>query len=310
MNLLSRFALAALLLLLPCKALATCNSVYTFQLANGTVADATQVMSNYNQVMGCATSVDNTQIGVLGIFASQLKPTTIGQATFGGTVAYTFANQLQVNSGADGVISELVFGHSITQSQPIAQFWNFPSGTELLDIGPTGTETAQTSTDSSVGEIINGAPDNGQTASLLSIFKKSGGTQLMQFLPGGCLQVAPTINATNTLGCVAPIYDNTGASLGATFHWMFKVFTAVDLTGCNGALGCTVSLGTLSGSAVFTNNQGFCLILSWPPNKNAEAVLQTLSTGTAAQGQLQATNGATMGTFTNSNTVPALCWGT
>src|SRR6185312_1895653 len=74
-----------------------CSIPYVF--SNGQTASATQVNANFSAFATCGNSVDNTQIGTLGIYASQIIPTTIGQAVFGGSVAYKFSNGLTVLGG-------------------------------------------------------------------------------------------------------------------------------------------------------------------------------------------------------------------
>lgn len=59
-------------------------------IANGAIVDATPVMQNFNALVSCANNIDWQNIDATGIFASQIIPTTPGQATFGGSVAYTF----------------------------------------------------------------------------------------------------------------------------------------------------------------------------------------------------------------------------
>lgn len=76
---------------------AACAASYPYTLTNGSTADATQVMADFNDVRTCAKSVDNSQIGVLGIYAAQVIPTTVAQATFGGTTTYTFNNGITVS---------------------------------------------------------------------------------------------------------------------------------------------------------------------------------------------------------------------
>lgn len=80
------------------QAFASCGGVpNTF--SNGTAADANQVNANFSALVSCAQNVDNTQIGTGGIFASQIIPTSIAQATFASAFGYTFNNGLTVNSG-------------------------------------------------------------------------------------------------------------------------------------------------------------------------------------------------------------------
>lgn len=57
---------------------------------NGTVADADLVNQNYNATANVVNALDYQNIGALGIFASDVRPTTEAQATFGGSVGYRF----------------------------------------------------------------------------------------------------------------------------------------------------------------------------------------------------------------------------
>ena len=75
----------------------TCSIPNTF--SNGTVANANQVNANFSALAGCANSLDWTNVGA-GFWASQIVPTTVAQATFGGSIAYTFPYGLVFGSGA------------------------------------------------------------------------------------------------------------------------------------------------------------------------------------------------------------------
>jgi len=61
---------------------------YTF--VNGTIADANQVDADFNAVVAVVNGLDQANIGVNGIYASQIIPTSTPQATFGGTFGYVF----------------------------------------------------------------------------------------------------------------------------------------------------------------------------------------------------------------------------
>lgn len=65
----------------------TCSIPYVF--TNGTVADASQVNADFNAVAGC----------VGAIYASSIVPTTSAQATFGGSIQYTFPAGVAVAGG-------------------------------------------------------------------------------------------------------------------------------------------------------------------------------------------------------------------
>jgi len=74
------------------SAQATCNVNYPYIFVNNvSTVDANTMMADLNDVRTCARTVDNTQIGSAGIYASQVIPTSALQATFGGTIGYTFA---------------------------------------------------------------------------------------------------------------------------------------------------------------------------------------------------------------------------
>jgi len=57
---------------------------------NGATINAAPFNVNFAAITTWSTNIDNTNIGAAGIFASQVVPTTAGQATFGGTPLYTF----------------------------------------------------------------------------------------------------------------------------------------------------------------------------------------------------------------------------
>ena len=75
----------------------TCSVPNLF--TNGTAADANQVNANFSALQTCGNNIDHTNIGNGGVYATQIIPTTVGQAIFGGTVAYQFSNGLVVNGG-------------------------------------------------------------------------------------------------------------------------------------------------------------------------------------------------------------------
>jgi hypothetical protein len=59
--------------------------------------------ANPSALLSWSNSIDNSNIGSAGLFATNLKPTTGAQATFGGSVAYTFpAGVLATQSGTAG----------------------------------------------------------------------------------------------------------------------------------------------------------------------------------------------------------------
>lgn len=67
------------------RAHAACTVTYTF--TNGTTAQSAQVNKNFSDVLACINNVTGANIGPGGLFASNLIPTTVAQATFGGSGA-------------------------------------------------------------------------------------------------------------------------------------------------------------------------------------------------------------------------------
>lgn len=72
---------------------------YPYVFANGTIADANQVNSNFNAALAVINGIDYANVGPNGFMASQIIPSSIAQAIFGGTFAYTFPAGLLVTSG-------------------------------------------------------------------------------------------------------------------------------------------------------------------------------------------------------------------
>jgi len=63
---------------------------YPYTFTNGTIADANQVDANFNAALAVVNGLDNANVAAGGFYASQIKPTTSVQATFGGALGYIF----------------------------------------------------------------------------------------------------------------------------------------------------------------------------------------------------------------------------
>lgn len=84
---------ALALIFFPKAAQATiCTVPYVF--TTGATIQAGPFNANFSTLQACGNSIDNSNIGANGIYASQLIPTTSTQATFGGGQPYTFSNGL------------------------------------------------------------------------------------------------------------------------------------------------------------------------------------------------------------------------
>lgn len=79
----------AALFFAPKAALAvSCSPSHTF--VTGETLTAAILNSNPTTFSGCFNTIDNTNIGSAGLYASQLKPTSLSNAQFGGNQTYTF----------------------------------------------------------------------------------------------------------------------------------------------------------------------------------------------------------------------------
>ncbi|MFZ1075385.1 MAG: hypothetical protein WAN50_03370, partial [Minisyncoccia bacterium] len=128
--------------------MAVVSQAHTF--VTGEVLTAATLNANPANFVSAFANIDNTNIGAAGLYASQIKPTTTLQATFGGVVAYTFPQT--VYSGVAGI--------------PVSG-WSFALANAL------GTGTQYTLLYSSTGITVQGV-----TASMLGV-SNGGGTNAL-----------------------------------------------------------------------------------------------------------------------------------
>lgn len=194
----------------------TCTIPNTFT-AN-TSAVAAQVNANFSSLQTCGNSIDNTNIGSAGLFASQLKPTNSGQASFGGTQAYTFPAQLS----ASGTIT----------SNP---------GANTGFVSTAGDAQAQLLFNSNNGAnqtVIGQNTSAGYPA--FAVAKLSSGGSFQQWLMGMDESGNTTINGTLSTGGAATVPGLT-------------VNGAISATGTIGATGNITSGGQINSSGTMTN---------------------------------------------------------
>lgn len=161
--------------------MSTVSIPYSF--AASTDAVASQVNANFTALAAIINgNIDNTNIGPAGLFASQVVPTTTGQATFGGTVAYAFP-------AAVGLSSNKV----IT--------WNGITG-----IFGDGVNNLSLRVPSAAGSIF--------------VQKHDGSANVVQIQEGGAGFTMPLSTAADSVhsGFVAPFYTNAGAATMSTLR--------------------------------------------------------------------------------------------
>lgn len=168
-------------LLLRHPAEASCAANYPNIFVNNvSVVDANTLMADLNDVRSCATTVDKTQIGVLGINASQVIPTTTLQATFGGTVGYVF-------SPGQAVVVPLTIQGATSQSG------------DLLDVCTTSCGTAKYVWIGSGGVLnTNATPVFGGPVAV-----SSGGTGSSSFTSSTCLRYNGTAIVSAANDCLS-----------------------------------------------------------------------------------------------------------
>ena len=243
-----------------------CSGFYTW--STGDTITSARLNTINTVVTNCGNNIDNTNIGTAGIFASQIKGTSSANNTFGVTTAAATLNV------------PLILGASAITDNSLVELRNDNGGTNgLLFNVPTGSTNGFQLT-------VNGA-------TYLQAAK--GGI-------GGCTANAPTINSTNTLGCMPPVYTNAGASLGNTTHIVtgsninYTVSgTCLDKTWCTASAGSSVSF---TNAAVFTDGTTYSCSASWQAALN-DIVLVRANNGTTANVQVMNQSGSSITNGTN-----------
>jgi hypothetical protein len=92
----------------------TCSVSHVF--STGETLTAANLNANPSNEVTCINNIDWHNVGSAGFFASNLIPTTTGQATFGGSSLYTFP--AGINAGGP-VTATNVMANSIVP-QPVA----------------------------------------------------------------------------------------------------------------------------------------------------------------------------------------------
>jgi hypothetical protein len=145
---------------------------------NGTTADGTQVNANFNSLIAAGNNINSTNIGSLGVYANQIIPTTAAQATFGGSVAYTFLNNVEAPNLVDlGTANQVITAPKTTTSA-----LSFTGTSARLVLNGTSTNGLYVipATDTQAGTFV--ITNAGVTANLLNVSQVSSsvGSFLMQ----------------------------------------------------------------------------------------------------------------------------------
>lgn len=267
-----------------------CTVPFTF--VNGTVAQAGQVNSNFQALSTCLNT----------IFASDIQPTSLAQATFGGNLQYTFPAGIAVAGGQNNPYTDtngpiwIQQNGSNSGSFAIVLNWSNcgSAGSVLLEANAT-----QKSFFDCQGNFLDGATQvtSGQIIAGNGNFTTPTGSDL-QLCPGGCGS-GPVVNIAHSngaatfpstlqassnsaaLGQVPPCYTAGGNSCTGTFHIVTGHVTLTLSGTCAAGTVCTFTgAGTItfSGAAAFAddnyscsaaNSEAFAGLVSQMFNQNA-----------------------------------------
>jgi hypothetical protein len=233
----------------------------------GTTINAAPFNTNFNLVQTAVNNIDNSNIGSVGLFASQIIPTSSAQATFGGSQSYSFPLNILAPSGfiAAGTAPAAILAGDLSaaRSSTTAALFMNSTGSQFIDFGLT---TANTFT-------INGANLNVpnvirfgasglaslQTNATQTEFIPASSTQPFVFANAAGSAANLTINnaggallapsGSSTQGNLPPVYAVAGTAFGNNVHIVTGQALSVGGTGA-----ATI---TLSGSAAFASSSSY-----------------------------------------------------
>ncbi len=167
----------------------------TFVFFQGAIPTVTQWNSNFVTLFSNFTNIDQNNIGPAGLLASQIKPSGIPSATFGGSAQYTFPAGVQsVQGGAGGPLVPTYTNGGIGVASTVHQSF----GTVTLTTVTSGASAAS-------AVSLTGA----------SAFSTSSSYVVFAQLQGGSSGGAVTITAApiSTSSFLLTLYNNTGVTI-------------------------------------------------------------------------------------------------
>jgi hypothetical protein len=258
-------------------------------ISNGQPAQASQINSNFSALQFCSNNIDNTNIGSAGLFASQIVPTNLAQATFGGNQTYSFQAPTTTS------VPLRVMGTS-GQTADLLDLEATPGGAPVLFVQPSGFVKAyeyyagtdgQTTVQGAfrwgvdAGGLLNatiasndGSAPMGVTSNIMGVFTNAG-TNLESLDVSGNHAVIGTSHAANytTPGNVSFGNGTTGGTFyGASGNGNITGTLTVGgagnfggaVSGSDGSFTGNVGVGQLSstGSVIGTAHIGTSLSFS------------------------------------------------
>lgn len=221
----------------------------------GEVAFSAQVNANFQAIASWATTIDNTNIGGSGIFASQIIPTNSPQAIFGGSQNYQVPKSLIIPSGPGysfGLLFTTATGLGVYGGTGIPAF-SAPTGS--LAIRYDGTTTTLYTNQS--GASSSGTTWVGINAANLAPYSVQATSVITYTQTGSETDASPGTMATAALTLPS-------ASPGTNGNW--RVFVDVIFSPGSGAIsgstpfGIGTATGGTSACPMFANGTSTHLI--------------------------------------------------
>jgi hypothetical protein len=232
-------ALACLWLVVPPgPAQATVSCSVPFNLTNGTTADATQVMANYNAILSClstsaASSGSNSDITALLGLTTPITPAQGGAQARCGASGFKVVN----DGGTPTTKLDITYTQAVvTSSLNAVQFGS--SGSLVLNFGTTGA---------------NGLDTGSLTASTFYYLYLIGNGSVIASL-GSLSSSAPTLPSGYTYSCRVGVWETGTGSLLLTMQTNGRRTALMQKSNLNiaaNALQTTTSTGTCGGGSAF-----------------------------------------------------------
>jgi hypothetical protein len=208
----------------------------------GTVIAAAPFNGNFSAVATAVNNIDNTNIGAAGLFASNLLPATLAQATFGGAQVYTFPAGIAVGgpltAATTGAFSgALSIGGAFTGATSGA-FSSTLSALSLAINGAYGITSAG---------LIVGSSNGSTTAYVPPVYTPAGAslaatTHIVtgSSLSGGGGSVTVTLSGAAAFSSSTSYYVIAAAGAGTFVQVVLNSGTSFTLTAGSGGGGITL----------------------------------------------------------------------
>lgn len=266
---------------------------------NGTSADANQVNANFSSLQSCGNNIDHTNIGSLGIYATQIVPLSVGQAVFGGSFGYAF------DPNDPGQVPLTIVG-AMSQTADLFDIYNGGQTTKYVWVDSSGNLHAQGVPSLSSANVftaqvgfthagINGVyvqPTTDGTPALFAVFNAAQSKSMFRVDDIDANNGVAFVSKNGVLGVLPPVFTASGNIVASTLHGVQGTCAFASSNTC---------AVTFSGGAAFTSSTSYwCGATAYTGFSGV-----TFQAGTGTSGSFQTQGGA------NANaTVAYYCVGT